>query len=347
MEFVPASVAEVVLDREKAPRSWPAGKKAHEVFLDICAKWGWRTVDSRGMPTVEESVETLGELSMATESDFKFIQDYLVPRAVNANKQPFSFYVRHDAVHFHSDDFAKQIAAVYNFGRSMTGEVLSFAPSDVGFFSALAGGRKSYYVAIDAKEGTKIEQKTTDAGAPSGGRAPVAPDSQAFGDLGDAAKSRRTLVARDPVEFANEVAATVMRLRSMTYQATLDVIGTHALVPQDFVQVNYIMTNGRSHYLSGVFRAATVTHKIDSSGWVVSAELYRQGTKPPEANATKHEEGQTVTPQVNAQTAQPDQITTPAALGQVNRPGTVVRTVVATPGPSAVPGTVSSVNLVG
>jgi len=340
IEFMAAPAVEPLLNKELKPRSWPAGKTATEIFRDIAAKWGWVTVDQHGRSTVEESVGTLPEMSMADESDLKFIKEYLVPKAINVNERAFGFYFTRDAVHFHSPDYVTRSAAVYTFARDAWGDVIRFAPQDSNMFMAIMGGRAAQYESINAAEGQRTESNTTDDGPVEGGKNVVNPDSAYYEKLGDDIKAKISVVARTDQEFIQFVAHKMQNLRERTYTADLEVRGTHAIVPPEYVTVNYYRPDNTLYYLSGKFRTNRVTHRIDSSGWVTSAEMYREGVRQPQPSeaqtgqaarapkADKQQVDQEIVPKEDAQTQGTAKASVSGATSGVSVPGTVTKTIV-------------------
>jgi len=325
IEFYAAPWVDPLLDKETQPRSWPAGKKASEIFADIANKWGWKIVDRLGRPTIEESFGVLPEMSMADESDLKFIREILLPRAVNENKSAFRFFFARDAVHFHSPQWVERSAVVYTFARNAAGDVISFSPSDNNMFSAIMGGRSAQYEAVDSAEGTRRESDTTDEGPVEGGRSVVDQDSVAYEELGDKVKAKVPVVARDPDALIQQIAHKRQQLRENTYTAQLEVRGTHAMLPMEFVTVNYYTSYGRLYYLSGTFRAKIIEHQVDSGGWKTTVELYREGVRPPEPDTPKQEPDQVVTPKPDENTQDAEQAPKQLATGRVTVPGTVTK----------------------
>jgi hypothetical protein len=327
IDFIATPGVEPVLDRTAAPRSWEAGKTATEIFNDIAGKWNWITTDRNGNPTVEDSDGTLPEMSMAEESDIKFIKESLVPKAMNGDKQHFVFRIARDAVHFHSHDYIKQSAAVYNFARNAFGDVIRFSPTDTGLFATIWGARASIYEGVNSVEGTRQETETADDANVEGGQTIVPQDAQYFEEYGTGVKAKVPVSARTPEELEREVVSKLQRMREIAYVADLEVRGTHAVNPQDFVTVNYYLPDGSIHYLSGTFRCMEVTQRVDSGGWVTSMKLHREGTRQPEPGATEYAADRVTEPEQNEDTEIPSESEDTTARGYQPTPGTVTRPV--------------------
>jgi len=327
LDFVAAPAVEPLLDRTRQPRSWPAGMLASDVFRKVAEKWGWATVDQHGRSTVEDSVGELPELSMSEESDIKFIRETLLPKSQNADKQHFLFWFARDTVHFHSVNYTKKSAAVYEFARDAYGDVVRFAPVDTGLFATIWGGRRAIYEAVNSVEGTRTEQETSDDTNVEGGKTVVFQDAQYFEQFGDGVKAKIPVSARTPEELEREVATKLQQMRELTYSANLEVRGTHAVAPQDLVTVNYHLPDGSAHYLSGTFKSREVTHRVDSGGWVTSMVLHRPGAKEPPVPMAKHAANQVVEPAENVETQGSNTASELTARGYTPVPGTVTRPV--------------------
>ena len=289
LELIPETVVIAALD--KKTRSCSEVEKVSDILRNIATERGWITTRD-GKSTIEESDGPVGiPLSQKNESDFKFIIEQLLPRAINVAKQAFFFFV--DAlgiVHFHCAEFQNQfVAAEYIFARNAMGDVIRFAPTEASLFSVLLGGGNAQFTSINSVEGAKLNITTDRKKAFPGGTEQINPDETHFTDLGGKVMARVQLMARTPEELTKLAARQYDILKKRQFKAELEVRGTHAVAVLDYVKVRYVKANGDDHYLSGLFRVQSLRHEVTTGGWVTSMVLFRSGTKAPVTDAPRRE----------------------------------------------------------
>lgn len=288
LDIVSSTVIEQVLS--KRTRSFKEGKLCSDIVREIADdkrnKW-IHTIG--GADTIETTDTKLAKpISSKDESDLKFLRDKVVKEAVNKDQKAIHFFFDRDNVlHFHSEFFIikqdqnKKFAATYRFARDAMGEVLSFRPTDTSIFKSLLGGANADFDAIDSLAGNRLLIKSTQTGGLPNSRNEVGRDAAFQTPLFGETQSKINLIARDPRELERIAAHRHSVLRETTYTANLQVLGTHAVRLMSHIIVDYIKRDGRSHYLSGEFRVHTVSHTVDSSGWVTDMTLARSGTRSP------------------------------------------------------------------
>lgn len=288
LDLIASSVIEQILD--KKTRSFEEGLRCSDIVRRIADQNNWKHVDRRtNRETIEETDLPLEKpLSQKDESDLKFIRDKVEKEAVNIDKKAVRFFFDRDGVlHFHSDlflikqDADHHFAASYKFARDAMGEVISFKPKDTSIFKSLLGGGNADFTAIDSISGTKLLLKSTQTGGLPNSRNEVGQDAAFLTPLPGDKQSKINLIARDPRELERLAASRHSRLRSFTYEADLQVLGTHAVQALDHIKVEYIKRDGRSHYLSGAFHVHGISHTVDSSGWVTNMSMMRSATRAP------------------------------------------------------------------
>jgi hypothetical protein len=321
LELAAEKVVQQVLDKRN--RSWPAGMTATEIFNDIADKRDWDTAE-----VVEDSVGVLPEMQQTGESDVSFIRKILLPKTANVDKQSFVFFIdAENKAHFHSDSFLNHVGVVYNFARNSMGNVISFAPSDESLVQRLLGAGNSKFVGIDSAEGTSIKTEGTDTGGLDGAKKITYPDagytSEQLGDM----KAWVPIYARDQEELVQKAAYRLQRLRRESYKATLEVVGTHAVSPMDYVTVNYYNSDGKIHYLSGTFKVYEITHSVDSGGWKTTMELTREGTRQSGPKALRNESERSIAGKKDATTEEPETQADKAASQRAPTRSTVNKTI--------------------
>ncbi len=326
LDLTAVKAAEQVSDKKS--RSWPAGKTATEIFLEIAAERKWTLVDRFGRNTVETSDGFLPEISQGGESDMNFIRKVLLRKAVNVGKRSFRFFLDKDeVVHFHSDTFGPRVAVTYNFARDAMGDVISFAPTDESLFNRLQGSGNAVYVAVDSAEGTKTEIKTTDTGGLPDAEKVVHPDSAYITDHPGDRKARIAVTAITPEELSHKAAHQVDRLRTSEFSADLMVKGTHAPQALDYVTVNYYKHDGQIHYLSGTFLVKEIVHTVDSSSWQTAMTLLRAGKRATSEKTTRQEADRSLAAKKDANTVDTENRDVQAAQGLVAPGSQVTKTV--------------------
>jgi len=220
------------------------------------------------------------------------------------------------------------VVKVYVYGHAHDSEVISFGPKDNTLFSSVLGGYGSDYESTDSAGGgrTKAEDTTADRQRTNehernipdidsveskGGRANdprhmnrwerhfynQAQDKPVRGSEGDVEagkkpeRARVPITARDPKDFQAKVKHHISQLRENILTATLEVRGTHDVAAFDLVRVTYILPDGSTHYMSGVYAVRQVEHSVGTDGWTTSFTLQRQGV--PDAGASGEESGGT------------------------------------------------------
>jgi hypothetical protein len=283
---------------DRPPLSWPAGMTASDIVRELASQYGWKTVDPNGRQTIQDSVGTLGELSLSGESAYKFARESLLPKARDTDGNAFSMFWRVSGeVHFHTPNYLdKEIAARYTFARSVMGDVISFSPTDESAFEAIYNRGKTVFYGFDSKTGEKLEIETDKDGHVPGTSPTVVKDAKHYRDTPGDVTRRVYVSARDAEEFEHLVYTRMRDFSTATYRASMEVRGTHNVQQLDLVEVQYFKGNGQPHYLSGIYTVHKVEQKLDAGGWTTTFELLREGTKAPTPDAPKHEQTKTLNP---------------------------------------------------
>lgn len=272
---------------DKRPLFFPANMTASAIFRQIAADRGWRTTDTAGNSTVEDTVGFLDSYAYRNESDINFVINRLLKQSVNERGEAFRFFFDSaGVVHFHSfkrggDGNEYDLAAEYIYTADSRGEVIHFAPTDNSFEAALTGGGNANFWGVDSLGGSSLQRTASSLGGVTNESAQTVVGDAAFKtDIAPGKENSRTFVqTRDINELARLSASRWSSLANVAYQASLDVRGTHAVDPYDFIKVRYIKKDGSDHYMSGVFQVGSVTHHFGLQGFTTSMALLRMGTR--------------------------------------------------------------------
>ena len=297
-EVLAGAVLDATLDLRT--RAFDAGQRISDIVRSIAQDRGWRTTDERGNPTIEDTDAAVDHpFSTTDESDVRFINEQLRKQAVNADGTAgYAFYFDTvGAVHFHTSDFLRPREKTYTFGRDSAGEVISFAPANTGVFAAILGSANSE---VRGTSSLAAAQTGADGRAQDGldgdGDSVVA-DATAVPDLGSGVQSAQNIVARDASEMLRIAKDRRERASRLVYTAELDVVGTHDLRVFDFVNIRYVLSTGRLHFLSGRFRVMKIRHRYDNSRWKTTFTLARQGVQPNVEGTVSRQASRTTTPE--------------------------------------------------
>lgn len=272
-----------VLDKQS--RSFAAGKTATDIFRVIAEARNWTLIDRNGNSTVGESTGTLDSFATVGESDVAFLLKKILPRCHDSQGVGFVFFFDVDNVaHWHSINYGQSVGGApsqsvkqYQFARDQNGEVISFKPKDNVIGTVLRGAGNAAYPGLDSLNGVAAEKGATKLAGPEGTKM-TGVDGAIFRPvLPNTLHSRDPIITRDVDELAHIVAARYSRLAIQTYTAELEVKGTHAARPWDYVSVRWVKKDGSDHYLGGVFLVTKVHHHFTTGGFLTSMELARLG----------------------------------------------------------------------
>lgn len=280
IEFDTVSRGMVEAALERKPRSFPAGMRASDIFLQIARDNGWST------GPLEESYGALDAVSANAESDIKFLREKILPRAVNKQKQPFVLYWDFDGTaHFHSSGYRGDQAqgtdipldADYMFAQDAWGDVESFAPTDGTLAAQVFGAGNALYTGSDSSGGKQLDASANATANPGGATLATVGDGVHRPTIGNRLNSRIYVPSRDPVEFDQRVAHRWGNIARMSYTASLKVRGTHAMRVGGWIRVRRLRRDGREHHLSGIFIVTKLRHSF-GDGWTTEVDLVRTGT---------------------------------------------------------------------
>lgn len=302
IEAVAIGVVGAMLKRK--PKSFPEGRTISSMVTDLATLNGWSTVDSQGRNTVETTATVMKEPFTSTgESDMRFIQEQLVKQATNGAGQGHYqfFFDESNTVHFHTPDFLEQVQHEFIYSRSMSGDVISFSPSDVSLFGVLMGGGNSIFTGLSSVKGAAAQTtSTTDGGVENEGF-PVVSDATSRIDYGSDTHAYIDISTRDTDELKRLAQSRFDKFREYAYKADMEVHGTHRVRLLDFVNMRFLKANpapGSSpeHYLSGRFRVYKIKHEVGDT-WKTTYEMLRGGVDKPGTKPVQ------ATQQVNPQDA--------------------------------------------
>lgn len=277
LEIIARSAGKCALDRRV--RSFPEGRLVSDMVADLAALNGWQAL----IETTSAGLET--PFNSKGESDFNFIRDQLQKqaRSVNGGSDYLLYFDAEDKLHFHTPRFVKGSSHLFRLARDMSGDVISFSPTDSSMFGVLNGGGNAKYTSPVSAPGGTAEHKTTASGGVNGEGAPTAVDAAAKPNLGLGTHSYVNLYSRDPAEIERLARARHEFFRKFAFQAELTVRGTHRVQVLDYARMEILKTDGEQHYLSGNFQVFKVKHAFsNSSDWTTSYELLREGVSAEE-----------------------------------------------------------------
>ncbi len=277
LDVVPDIALQALLDRQI--RSWPGElHTVSDLVRQIAEARGWRIVDDKRQPTIQDSPVKLPETCQVGETDIRFIREQLVPYALDEKgRGGFVFFIDVDgSAHFHNAYFRPpRVAATYVFGRDSAGQVISFEPEDSSLFAVAMGGGNTVFEAQDTNGGTRTQVAASVIGGLTGVPNIAWRDGGFTTDLGKALHSRVAVFERDPELLKARAANQYAFYQNQKYPARLVVNGTHAVRPMDHIIVEYVRRDGRKHHLSGTFLVAAIDHRFDTGGWVTEMTLSR------------------------------------------------------------------------
>jgi hypothetical protein len=275
LDLVPRAVLDAVLDRQL--RGFQEGQRISDLVSQIATARGWATLAS-GRSTIEPTVDAVKEpFASNGESDFQFIDKTLRPQARNSGGEGgYLFYVDPgDVVHFHTPNYLSPVAHRFRFIRDGSGDVIRFAPADTSIFGALMGGGNSVFGGLSSFEGAATEVTSTQTDGVDGQGMPVESDGGSRLDLGEGVHAYFDLSTRDPEEMKRLAQDRYDTFRRASFQADMEVWGTHRVNPLEFVDIEYIKRDGRAHYLSGRFQVFKITHTVNNGEWTTAYEMMR------------------------------------------------------------------------
>lgn len=267
------------------PRGFVANINPSEVVRQIAKDRGWKTTDTNGKSTIEEAYVPLDHAVQTTdESDVAFIIGRVMKHAVNACGQHFTFRLSGHVppiVYFHAvmASLVQSNRRTYTYLRDPNGEVIRFAPKDNLIGGWLMGGGNARMDAVDSANGAATAIDATGLGgvkcvvALQGATHTTAPKE------GTVAR-RLTAAGRSAVDTLSAAQHMWSKASEQALLAELEVIGTHDVVPGEFVDVNYYRRDGTAHPLGGTYRVLKVSHDFNLSGWVAVMDLVRNGRQP-------------------------------------------------------------------
>lgn len=297
-EITAGQVLDAVLD--KRTRSFDPGLRISDIVRQIADERGWPTTDERGNPTIEDTADAVDHPFTTTdESDVRFINEQLRKQAVNSDGVGgFAFYFdTTGACHFHSSRFTRPRTKGYTFGRDGAGEVISFAPANTGVFAAILGAGKSVVRSTSSLDATQTAADGGVSDGLDGDGDVVAADAVAVPDLGEGTAAAMNIPARDSAELVRLAKDRRERASRLQYTADLDVLGTHDVLLFDYINVNYVLSDGQPHFLSGNFLVQRIKHRYDNSGWVTTFGLTKEGVQPNVAGTTARQPARTFSPE--------------------------------------------------
>lgn len=263
-------------------RGWPANTNPSDIIRTIAKDRGWAVVDEDGKPTIEQCAFPLDHPVQTTDgSDMAFIRERVLPNSMDANKQHFEFRLIGDAraiVVFRStaSRSMQKVRKSYTYLRDPNGEVIRFAPSDNSLGAWLMGAGASRHESVSSADGALTTEQATPTNG-LGATAPIQDASYTTPVPGGTTTRRFPSPGRSVTDTRTAAAVLWSRAAGCTILADLEVIGTHDLLPGEFVNVNYFLKDGTPHVYSGEYRILLVTHEFSMSGWVTTAHLARGG----------------------------------------------------------------------
>lgn len=275
LDLVPRNVADAVLDRQL--RGFQEGQRISDIVEQIAAARGWNVLIN-GRSTIEPTVDVMKEpFASNGESDFQFVYRMLRPQARNASGEGgYLCYVDgQDVVHFHTPNYLGPVSHTLRYLRDGSGDVISFSPSDASIFGALMGGGNSVFGGISSFDGAATEVASSTTEGVDGQGSPVESDGGSRLDLGAGVHAYFDISTRDPEELKRLAQDRYDTFRRQSFQADLEIVGTHRLQPLDFANVEYIKNDGRAHYLSGRFQVYKVIHTVNNGEWTTAYETAR------------------------------------------------------------------------
>ena len=258
---------------DKKIRSFESGLLVSEMVEQIADDRGWEAF-------IEPTNEGVAEpFSSTGESDLQFISEQLRPQAVNAAGEGgyVFFFDEKNQMHFRTPDYLSPEVHAFTYARAIAGDVISFAPADVSLFGKLMGGGNTSFGGAGSLLGSSTQRTSSVVGGVGSGGSPVQSDSGAKADYGTGTHAYVDLATRDPAELARLAQARFDEFRRYEYQGVLQVHGTHRVRMTDYVQIDYVKSDGRLHYLSGRFQVFRRKHTVDTSEWVTEYEVLRSG----------------------------------------------------------------------
>lgn len=270
-------------------RSFPEGMRASEIVEAIAVLNGWASIIEPTDAALETPFNSKGE------SDFNFIRDQLLKqaRSLNGGSDYHLFFDEEDTLHFHTSRFLSGQTHAYRLARDMSGEVLSFAPTESAIFGVLEGGGNAKFTSPVSAQGGTAEVSSSASAGVGGEGAPTTFDAAAKPSLGDGTHSYVNLYSRYPAEVERIARSRHEHYRRITYNAEMSVRGTHRVRVMDYVRVEVVKTNGEQHYLSGNFQVFSVKHAFSAGAdWTTGFTLTREGissqpgTEPTVASTT-------------------------------------------------------------
>lgn len=263
-------------DRVSLNNADARGKKGIVQQLAEALRWPFSTDTIEDFPTI------LAEARSAdgNETALSFIQRLAAETVSDLDRHPVVFFDAEGKLHFRTPEYAadrrKQPGATYLFGRDAWGEVLSFQPEDLTFFSVLTGSGNALWTSFPSLSGKQRDQPSQQSALEGAARA-VLSDSKFVGEQGIGRHAQQYLTGRDLTHLTAVAKAAYSRLSQHNYSMSLSVIGTHALVKGGLVTVDYVTANGEKHFLSGTFYVEKLTHSVSSDGWKTDISGSRPG----------------------------------------------------------------------
>ncbi len=281
LNILATPVLPCVLD--KRSRSFQAGSLISDIVQAIADERSWPTVDIRGNQTIEPTGESIDQpFSTTDESDMRFIQEQLRPQAVNAQGQGgYVFYFdQYGVLHFHTRTFLPPLIRTYTFARDVSGEVISFSPTDNSVIASMFGATN---VAFRGQSSLNATPVGADGTATEGldQQPEVAEEtSTAVPDYGDGLHAAVNIMSRDNGELERMAKDRREKARNSVMTGELVVLGTHDVGLLEYVEVIVLRKDGTQHYLSGRYQLQKMRHQVDSSGWQTSFDVVRTGLTP-------------------------------------------------------------------
>ena len=225
--------------------------------------------DAYKLPSVIEPTKTTGLYYQSYISDFQFIQQRMVPRAINdKNRGNYQFYLRDGTFHFHTIDYQAELKQFVYYGTP--GSKISFHDnSQERIDFGAAGVRVIAHDPYTGKFGTEVSKPENTLRLSN-----TAPDSS---KLAGAERNIMVTIGENRSIDATSIASNVFECaKAGIYTLSLIVPKTLFFRANDLCQVTIQPDSKQVPPASGTYQVFSISHNVDKTS-IVSEITMRRG----------------------------------------------------------------------
>lgn len=224
--------------------------------------------DFYGLPFVIEPTKTDGLYYQSFISDYEFIKNRMVPRAINdKNRGNYQFYLRDGTLHFHTIDYRAELKNFVYFGSP--GSKISYQDFSQDMIEhGAAGVRVVYYDPYTGKFGAQLSKPEHTLRL-----------SNTSPDLTGAAGTERNIMLnlgtnRD-IDATSLMSNVFESSKSSMYSLNLTVPKTVFFRANDLCRVTIQPDSGQVPPSSGTYQVHSISHNVDKTSLVSEISLRR------------------------------------------------------------------------